>query len=611
MAERGLSGGVRNVAPDGAATGAPAAEPRSAELPSFCKSLFSGVIAADLVFPYPTPTATEAEVLEPFLEDLRRFLDAKVDGAAFDREANLPEGVLEGLAERGVLGLSIPTRYGGLGFTQFQTARVMELIAERDSGLGVVLGSHLSIGLRGIHLYGTEEQKRRWLPPCARGETLAAFALTEPGYGSDAAHIESRALRPPGGDGWILNGHKIWIGNAHRAGVITTFAQTPVEKGDRVVDRVTAFVLDGDQEGIEIGRVWTGEKLGIRSSTQAELFYRDVHVADDQVLDRPGHGFKIAMNVLNGGRLGLAASAVGGVGTVLVSALDFAVTRRQFGRPIVEFDLIAGKIARMRIEKYVAEAMVYLTAGLFDRGDVDTSLESAICKVYASEMVWRAADDALQIAGGRGYMRDRPFERYLRDARIMPIFEGTNEVLRAFIALAGMERLGDYLEDVGHALREPIKEIGFLTEFAFHRIRDAIGSRHAAVDVAQPLAGCLRYFERFTGFLHDGAESLLRAHKEGIVNEQFQLARLADMAIDLYGLAAVISRAQASIERRGEEAAEPEIDIVRQFCREAGARIERNRALLSENRDARLRRIVRREVAEREVAERSSGEPAR
>lgn len=562
------------------------------ELPSFCKSLFSGVIAADLVFPYPSPPAEEAEALEGYLDDLTRFLDAKVDGDAFDRDAVLPEDVVGGLAERGVFGLYIPTEYGGLGFSQSQTARVMERIAERDSGLGVVIGSHLSIGIRGIHLFGTEEQKRRWLPRCARGEVLAAFALTEPEHGSDAAHIESRAVRAPDGGAWLLDGHKIWIGNAHRAGVITAFAQTPVERNGQIVDRVTAFVLEGGQEGIEIGRLWSGEKLGIRSSTQAELFFRGVRVPDDQVLERPGHGFKVAMNVLNGGRLGLAASAVGGARTILSAAAGYAATRRQFGRPIARFDLIAGKIARIRLESYVTEAMVYLTASLIDRGQVDYSLESAICKVYASEMVCRAADDALQIAGGRGYMSDYPFERFLRDARIMPIFEGTNEVLRLFIALAGIERLGDYLADLGHALRGPVKEIGLLTEFAFHRIRGAIGSRHAGVEVAAPLAGCLRHFERFTGLLHDGAESVLRRHKGEVVEEQFQLARLADMAIDLYGLAAVIGRGQAAIERGGEAAAEPEIDLVRQFCREAGARIEHNRALLAENRDARLRRIA-------------------
>jgi len=566
--------------------------PPSEELPSYCKSLFSGVIAADLVFPFPELPSDESNALAGYLDDLERFLDAKVDGATFDREASIPEGVLDGLAERGVFGLYIPEEYGGLGFSQSQTARVTARIAARDAGLAVLLGSHLSIGIKGIWMYGTEEQKRRWLPACARGETLASFALTEPDHGSDAAHIESRAERAPDGSGWILEGHKIWIGNAHRAGVLTVFAQTPVEKDGRTMDRVTAFILEGHQEGLEVGRLWTDDKLGIRSSTQAELFFRGVRVADDQVLDRPGHGFKVAMNVLNGGRMGLAASAVGGLETILRSAEEFARNRRQFGRPIAEFDLVAAKLARMRIDSFVTESMVWLTAALIDRGGVDYSLESAICKVYASEATWRAADDALQVAGGRGYMSDWPFERYLRDARINRIFEGTNEVLRMFIALAGIERLGDYLESVGAALREPIKDVGVLTEFAFHRIKDAIGSPSAGVKVAEPLAGPLKALERFAGTLHEGAERVIRTHRDRVVDEQLQLARLADIAIDLFALTAVISRVQATIERVGEEDARHEIDIARQFSREAGARIEAHAARLGENRDERLRRIA-------------------
>ncbi|CAN5800120.1 acyl-CoA dehydrogenase family protein [soil metagenome] len=567
------------------------------ELPSYCKSLFGGVIAADLAFPFPELPTVEADALVDYLDDLERFLDAKVDGTTFDREASIPEGVLDGLAERGVFGLYVSEEHGGMGFSQSQTARVVQRIAARDAGLAVLLGSHLSIGIKGIDMYGNEAQKRRWLPACARGETLASFALTEPDHGSDAAHIDSRAVRAPDGSGWILDGHKIWIGNAHRAGVLTAFAQTPVEKDGRTVDRVTAFVLEGHQEGLEIGRLWTDEKLGIRSSTQAEIFFRGVRVPDDQVLDRPGHGFKVAMNVLNGGRVGLAASAVGGLDTILASAEEFARTRHQFGRPIAEFDLIGAKLARMRVDRFVTDAMVRLTAALIDRGDVDYSLESAICKIYASEATWRAADDALQIAGGRGYMREWPFERYLRDARINRIFEGTNEVLRTFVALAGIERLAEYLEHVGAALREPIKDLGVLTEFAFHRVKDAIGSPSAGVKVAEPLAGPLKALERFTGALHEGAERVIRAHRDRVVEEQLQLARLADIAIDLFGLTAGIGRVQSIVEREGESSTRYEIDLARQFSREAGARIDARLAGLAGNRDERVRRIAAHEPA--------------
>lgn len=564
------------------------------ELPSFCKSLFGGVIDVGPVTPFPRPSPADAEALEAYLEDLRRFLDAKVDGETFDREAEIPDGVIEGLAERGILGATVPVAYDGLGLSQVDAAETMAEISGRDGGLAVMVGAHLSIGLKGILLYGTDEQKRRWLPRCARGDTLAAFALTEPDHGSDAAHIESRAERD--GDAWILQGHKIWIGNAHRAGVIVTFAQTPVDRDGETVDRITAFILDGHQEGIEIGRTWSAEKLGVRSSTQAELFFHDVVVPDDQVLGRPGQGFEVAMNVLNGGRLGAAAFAVGGLRRIRDEALEFASARHQFGRPIAGFELIQQKLARMEVDTYVSEAMVRLTARMVDRGDVDYSLESAICKVFVSEAAWRAADDALQIAGGRGYMNDRPFERFLRDVRVLPIFEGTNEVLRVFIALAGMEKLADWLEGVGDAMREPLKELGVVTEFAFHRIRDALGSPRADLDVAPPLEGCVAELERFTGVLHGAAERAIRTHREGLVERQLDLARLADMVIDLYALTAAIGRAQARIEAVGEAESEAEVDLVRRFCFAAGRRLEAARALLEESDDERIRAIAARAV---------------
>lgn len=564
--------------------------------PSFCKALFAGAIDLEPIFPWPERDRDDAEALDARLDELRRFLDAKVDGATFDRAGAIPEGVLEGLAERGVFGLTVPREYDGLGLSQVDAADVLAEISGRDGGLAVVVGAHLSIGLKGILLYGTEAQKRRWLPPCARGETLAAFALTEPAHGSDAARIESRAERVDGG--WSLSGRKIWIGNAHRAGVITVFAQTPVERDGETVDRVTAFVLEGGEEGVEVGRLWGGpEKLGIRSSTQAELLFDGVRLTDDRVLDLPGHGFKVAMNVLNGGRLGAAAFAVGGLRRLREEAVAFAASRRQFGRSIAEFGLIQEKLARIEVDTWVAEAMVRTTARMVDRGDVDYSLESAICKVFVSEAAWRAADDAMQVAGGRGYMTDRPFERFLRDVRILPIFEGTNEVLRLFVALAGMEKLAEYLEGVGRALRDPVKEIGVLTEFAFHRIGDALGSPEAGVDVADPLEECVETLERHAGHLHGGAERLIRAHREAVVHRQLDLARLADTAIDLYALACATARAQARIEAVGEPAAAPEIDLARRFRRAAEARMEANRAALADNDDDRVRAIAGRAVS--------------
>jgi acyl-CoA dehydrogenase family protein 9 len=479
---------------------------------------------------------------------------------------------------------------------------VLTEIGTRDAGLGVVLGAHLEIGLGGLLLFGTEEQKRRWIPACARGETLAAFALTEPDHGSDARHIESRAARAPDGRGWILNGRKIWIGNAHRAGLLTVFAQTPVERDGETVDRVTAFAVQGDDEGLKIGRLWKGEKLGIRSSTQAEVLFEDVRLPDDRVIGEVGKGFKIAMHVLNGGRLGLAAFATGGMRQATEEAAAFAAWRRQFGRAIADFDLIREKLARMRIDAWVAEAMVTVTAELADRGDVDWSLEAAICKVYSSDAAWRAADDALQIAGGRGYMSDRPFERYLRDARILPIFEGTNEVLRLFVGLAGMEPLGERLAGVGRALRDPVQEFGLLSRFAWHRLQDVVGDPDADVEVAGPLRGPQKVLEQFAGILHRNAARLIQEHGKDLPERQIPVARLADVAIESYALTCALARAQAAVEAKGEEGAAGEIDLARQYSRMAGARVRVARYQLEDDRTERVRRIGGGPVAERRGA---------
>jgi acyl-CoA dehydrogenase family protein 9 len=575
---------------------------RNAELPSFVKSLFGGEIADGLVFPYPRLRPTESTALEAWLADLRRFMDAKVDGEAFDALADLPEAVIQGMAEIGLLGLTVPARYDGLGFRHLQAMPVLTEIGTRDAGLGVLLGAHLEIGLGGLLLFGTEEQKRRWIPACARGETLAAFALTEPDHGSDARHIESRALRAPDGRGWILNGRKIWIGNAHRAGLLTVFAQTPVERDGETVDRVTAFAVQGDDEGLKIGRLWKGEKLGIRSSTQAEVLFEDVRLPDDRVIGEVGKGFKIAMHVLNGGRLGLAAFAVGGMRQATEEAAAFAAWRRQFGRAIADFDLIREKLARMRIDAWVAEAMVTVTAELADRGDVDWSLEAAICKVYSSDAAWRAADDALQIAGGRGYMSDRPFERYLRDARILPIFEGTNEVLRLFVGLAGMEPLGERLAGVGRALRDPVQEFGLLSRFAWHRLQDVVGDPDAEVEVAGPLRGPQKVLEQFAGILHGNAARLIQEHGNELPERQIVVARLADVAIESYALTCALARAQAAVETKGEEGAAGEIDLARQYSRMAGARVRVARFQLEDDRTERVRRIGGGPVAERRGA---------
>ncbi|HEU0055363.1 MAG TPA: acyl-CoA dehydrogenase family protein, partial [Longimicrobium sp.] len=301
-------------------------------LPSYMRQLFSGVIDDPVVFPYPRISEDEDRRVAAFLAELRAYLDAHVDREWIDEHESVPDEVIDGLRRLGLFGISIPREYGGMGLSQSAYCRVFEMVTGYDVGLAIILGVHLSIGTKGIVLAGTEEQKRAYLPKAASGEWFASFALTEPEAGSDAAGIRSRAVPSDDGKHWILNGEKIWIGNGSFSEIIVAFAQTPVERDGKTVDRVTAFILRPDMPGFVRGP--SLRKMGARGSNQAELYFRDVRVPAENVLGEVGDGFKLAMRILNSGRQGLSAGCAGGVRQCLRLATEWAVEREQFGKPI-------------------------------------------------------------------------------------------------------------------------------------------------------------------------------------------------------------------------------------------------------------------------------------
>jgi acyl-CoA dehydrogenase family protein 9 len=517
------------------------------EKPSFTRQLFSGVIDDDILLPYPRITADENRRVEAFLKQLRDYCEAHVDREWIDEHERIPENVVEDLKRMGLFGISIPEEFGGMGLSQSAYCRVFEFITGYDVGLAIMLGVHLSIGIKGIQLAGSDAQKRLYLPKAATGEWFASFALTEPLAGSDAQGIRSRA-EPDGEGGWILNGSKIWIGNGSFSQVIVAFAQTPVERDGKTVDRVTAFILRPDMPGYERGPEL--RKMGARGSNQAELYFRDVRVPPENVLGVPGEGFKIAMRVLNSGRQGLSAGAAGGIKGALRMASTYAREREQFGAPIASYELIQGKLAAMAADALTAESVAYFTTGLADRGDVDYALESAAAKVWNSDALDRAVDEVVQIAGGRGFVKGYPYERMYRDARITRIFEGTNEVLRLFVGLSGMQEPGERLREIGAALREPITQLGLLTDFAADRVRLALGRGEPAVqrEVHPRLKAHFDYLVEHTRDLRVATERVIRRFGSRVVDRQFVVARVADMATELYVRAAVLSRVQAVLE---------------------------------------------------------------
>ncbi len=548
------------------------------EISSFMKCLFAGSIEREMVFPHPQMDKEEAESLKLILESLRQFAADNIDAGEIDRNQEIPAEVIAGLAELGLLGMSIPETYGGYGFSATAYNRVFEEIAGIDASIATTFGGHQSIGLKALLLFGTEEQKKRFLPKLASGEWLAGFALTEPGAGSDAACIKTTAVKDEGSGDYILNGNKIWITNGGIAHYFTVFAKTMV--GD--AEKISAFAVTRDMEGFASGR--KEEKLGIRGSSTTELTFDNVRIPAENLIGPLGKGFKVAMEVLNSGRLGLAAGCIGGIKRLTEMSVDYAKNRKQFNTPIAKFEMIEEKISDMIIDTYVLESMVYLTTALIDRGDIDYSVESAICKVYASEAVWRTASEAMQIAGGIGYSPEYPYERALRDARINLIFEGTNEVLRSFIALAGMQEHGEYLKEVGKALQSPLSQLGVLTDFAFSRIRRTVATERLE-DVDAGLRQEVGKFEEYARELNIAVEKVLTKHKKDIINQGFILERLANMAIDLYAMAAVISRLDTALKEYGKEKVSRELQIGKAFCEIAWRRIRRNRRQVEHNSD--------------------------
>ena len=566
---------------------------------SFTRGIFAGIVNDELLFPFPPGlekrNPAEATVVRRLIAELDRMESTGViDAAKFDEEETVTEEVISEFAEAGILGMTIPKQYGGLELSATGYARVFERISAVDPSLAVLVGVHCGLGSKAIVLYGTDAQKEKYLPVLARGETLAAYALTEPETGSDAQNIKTLAKLSADGSRWILNGHKIWIGNAHRAGVIATFAQTPIERRGETVMRSTAFIVTPDMPGFKV--LGTVRKLGIRGSTQAELLYENMEVPGDHVLGAVGKGFTVAVHVLNAGRLTLAAGCTSGVKKMVTEMARYAEQRVQFGHPLAHFEITQRKLARFAADAYAADAMLGVLSALADNSDTDFSLEAACAKVFASELIWEAADEMVQIAGGRGFVKPYPYERLLRDSRINRIFEGANEVLRLFIALNGIQGPAESLKEVGTALRRPLRNLGLLSGFATSRIRGILGSTGSLDAKIHPrLTQHKEFFEKHVKELKSATDRAILRHRRDIVERQLVLERLANMAIELFATACVISRTQSLIEQKGEDDAEREISLCDLFCVESGLRFRSARdtlGSLSEATDAKRRTIA-------------------
>lgn len=558
---------------------------------SLMKSLFFGEIREDLLFPYPKMSKETSETVSMVLDSLDKFAREHVNSTKWDEEGKMPREVLSMAAELGLMGLGVPEEFGGLGFQQMAYARIFQTFSQIDASLAVTLGAHQSIGYKAVLLFGSDEQKARWLPKLASGQWVACYCLTEPGSGSDAASIKTKAVLSDDGSHYIITGNKLWITNGGIADFMTVFAKTEVKdpKTGEVSEKVTAFGLELPAQGVTVGP--PEHKLGIRASWTNAVHYDQVRVPVANVIGGVGQGFKVAMGVLNHGRMGLAAGSVGGAKKMVAHAIEHANERVQFKKKIGEFGLIKEKIARIMSNIYAAESMVFMTTSLIDRGDVDYSIESAAAKVFATEMLWEAVDENLQVWAGLGFMKEYPFERALRDARINRIFEGTNEILRAFVALSGMQGPGQELAGLADAIKHPLKGLGVVGNFASRNVRQRVFGQNiqkSHPSLKKQAAMIEDYAVEFAGQV----QVLLRRHGRNIHLMQFAQKRIAEIAIDMYAMMSTLSRITSQIEKRGEAECEFEIALVKSFFNRAGRRIRANFRAMDNNDDELMKYIA-------------------
>jgi len=537
---------------------------------AFMKSLFHGVIAEGIVFPYPTPSDDESDGVHRLLDGVRKLSSP---GASA-----IGEPAVRAMRQLGLFGLSIPKEHGGLGLSPTAHARVVQEVATVDLALAVTLVAHEALGAGGLLRFGTEAQKKAYLPKIASGETLAAFALTEAGSGSDAASVQTHAELAPGGQTYRIAGSKAWVTNGGLADVFTVFARTsPREEGTK--PKITAFLVER-RMGVRVGA--SVAKSGARAASVTPLYLDDVTVPASSVLGERARGFGVAAEVLNDARPVLAAACLGLCRKLVRLSIERAAERRAFGRPIGEFGLVKDKVAVMMADTFALESMIYLTTGLREGRAEDFSLESAICRVAAAETLRRVAEESAQIAASAGVVKDSTWDRLLEDSRFPLFFDATNETLRCFIALSGMQGPGKALVEVARAMREPIKGFGLVRDFAVRKARTALGRER--LSRAHPtLSREAVLFEELTADLARNVEKALRKHGTNIHEMQYTLRRVSDLAIDLYGVAASLARTSRALDRRGEEGARREVDLTTMFVaaaerrmREAVASFERN-----------------------------------
>lgn len=564
--------------------------------PSFGKELFLGRLRLDLVHPHPRGSAEKMQRGEAFLARLREFCESHIDAAVIEREAQIPDAVIQGLKELGAFGMKIGTEYDGLGLSQVYYNKALALVGSVHPSLGALLSAHQSIGVpQPVAMFGTEEQKRAWLPRCTR--EISAFLLTEPDVGSDPARLHATAT--PDGDDYVLNGVKLWTTNGVIADLLVVMAQVPPSEGHR--GGITAFVVEADTPGIVVAN--RNRFMGLRGIENGLTRLTDVRVPAANRIGREGEGLRIALSTLNVGRLSLPAVCTGTAKWCLKIAREWSKERVQWGRPVGEHDAVAGKLAFIAATAYGVEAMVELAGELADAGRTDIRIEAALAKLYGSEMAWLIADELVQIRGGRGFEtaeslaargeRGVPAEQILRDMRINRIFEGSTEIMHLMLAREAVDAhlsvAGDII-DPDADLRQKAKAAAQAGKFYARWLPTLVtgkGQLRTSYSEFGPLAEHLRYVERASRRLARSTFYAMSRWQGGLEHRQRFLGRIVDIGAELFAITAACVRAQSDETNDGAG------DLADAFSRQARVRADQLFERLWDNSDDSDRSLVK------------------
>ena len=563
---------------------AEAAREREWKLPSFGKELFLGNFRLDLISPQPRLDAAAVERGEAFLARLRAFLETDVDPLEIERDAKIPERVLDGLKALGALGMKVPEEYGGLGLSQVYYNRALALVGVWHGALSTLLSAHQSIGVaEPLMLFGSEEQKRRWLPLVTK-DHISAFLLTEPDVGSDPARLGATAVPTEDGSGYTLNGLKLWATNGAIADIVVVMAQVPKAEGRR--GGITAFVLPYDTPGVTVEH--RNAFMGLRGIENSVTRLRDVFVPRENVIGKEGQCLKIALTTLNTGRLALPAICVGQAKWATKVAREFASQRVQWGQPVGKHDAVAQKVAFIAATAFGLEAMLDVASRLADDKSNDIRIEAAIAKLYGSELGWRVLDDLMQVRGGRGYetaasLKARgekpvPVEQALRDMRINRIFEGSTEIMHLLIAREAvdthLEVAGAILDGDGD-LREKARvamQAGRFYAKWLPQLAVGEGQKPGAYEEFGELAGHLRFVERSSRKLARSTFYAMGRWQAKLEKRQAVLGRIVDIGAELFAMSSAVVYATTIRDERPAQAAEA-AELADLFCKHARRRV--------------------------------------